>query len=170
MLAMALPSQADARPLPAWCWVPALGVAAGAADLAFAAAWWAPLGVAPIRIPQAIAGWVLGDPAARAGGLATAVFGALLYFSLTSLMVAGYLALARRLRSLVAHPLAFGAVHGVAMYVLLFEIVQRAIWFWNGQPQPQASPAWIAACVCAYVFLIGIPAALATRAHVHASA
>lgn len=170
MLAMALPSQADARPLPAWCWVPALGIAAGAADLAFAAAWWAPLGVAPIRIPQAIAGWVLGDPAARAGGMATAAFGALLYFSIISLMVAGYLAAARRVRSLVAHPLACGAVYGATMYVLLFEVVQRAIAWWSGQAQPQASAAWLVACICAFVFLIGMPAALAARAHLHAAA
>lgn len=170
MLAMALPSRADARALPAWCWVPALGIAAGAADLAFAAAWWAPLGVAPIRIPQAIAGWVLGDPAARAGGMVTAAFGALLYFSIISVMVAGYLAAARRVRSLVAHPLACGVVYGAAMYALLFEVVQRALALWSGQAQPQASPAWILACVCAYVVLVGIPAALAARVHLHAAA
>lgn len=168
MLAMAMP-HADARPLPAWFWIPALGIAAGAADLAFAVAWWAPQGVAPIRIPQAIAAWVLGDPVARAGGLATAVFGTLLYLSLVSLMVAGYLALARRLRSLVAHPLACGAAYGTAMYLLLFELVQRVVPLWTGQPQPPLPFAWIVACVFAYVLLIGIPAALATRAHLHAT-
>lgn len=169
MLAMALP-HADARPLPAWLWVPALGIVAGGADLAFAAAWWAPLGVEPIRIPQAIAGWVVGKPAAHAGGLATAVLGALLYLSLISLMVAGYLALARRMRPLAAHPFACGAAYGTAMYVLLFEVVQRVVPLWTGQPQPQVRFAWVVACVFAYVFLIGIPAALATRAHLKAAA
>lgn len=166
MLAMAMP-HADARPLPAWFWVPTLGIAAGGADLAFAAAWWAPLGVAPIRIPQAIAGWVVGNPAAQAGGLITAVFGTLLYLSLVSLMVAGYLTLARRLRSLAKHPFACGAAYGTAMYVLLFEVVQRVVPLWTGQPQPQLPFAWVVACVLAYVFLIGIPTALATRAHLH---
>jgi len=169
MLAMALP-HADTHTLPAWRWIPTLGIAAGGADLAFAAAWWAPLGVAPIRIPQGIAGWVVGNPAAYAGGWATAIFGALLYLSLVGLMVAGYLALARRVRPLVAHPLACGAAYGMAMYVLLFEVVHRAILVWTGQPQPQAPIAWVAACAFAYVFLIGIPAALATRAHLHAAA
>lgn len=162
------PAHATPHPVPAWAWISVLGIAAGAADLAFAAAWWAPQGVDPIRIPQSIAGWVIGSSAARDGGVAAGAFGVSLYLSLAVLMMAAYLALARRLRVLVAHPLSCGAGYGIALYGLLFQALPRVVPLWTDYPRTQAPVAWVVACVVAYVFLFGIPAALAARAHLRA--
>src|SRR5687768_14751701 len=86
-----------ALPSAAWAWVAVGGIGLGLADLAFAALYWfLHSGTPPIRIPQAIAGWVLGAHDARAGGIATALAGVALYCAIVSAMVAGYMRLASR--------------------------------------------------------------------------
>lgn len=146
--------------LPTYAWLPVVGIVIGGADLAFAAAYWAPHGVAPIRIPQSIAAWILGSHTARAGGWSTALFGMALYFTLTSLMVEFYHRLGTRHDVLLRRPYLCGALYGIAMYCLLFKL---AVPLWTGSPAAPEPVAWTVSCTLAYMLLIGIPCALFAR-------
>lgn len=151
---------AGLRALPVWAWVAGGGIVLGLADLGIAAGYWfLHSGTDPIRIPQAIAGWVLGREHARAGGMATALAGAALYCAIVGAMVAGYLRLASRWPRVHAHVADAGVVYGLAMYVLLFRIVLPL--FVAGEPH--ALPmSWTAACLAAYAG-IGVGCALIAR-------
>lgn len=149
--------------LPAWAWVAFGGVALGLSDLAFAALYWFLYsGTAPIRIPQSIAGWVLGPAAARAGGIATALAGAALYCAVVATMVAGYLGLSAWRPAVHAQVAFSGAMYGLAMYVLLFRIV-LPLAVPDPSPASAMPPSWTAACLAAYAG-IGIGCALLARA------
>jgi hypothetical protein len=137
-----------------------VGVLGGCADLGFAAAYWLPQGVAPIRIPQSIAAWVLGKEAAITGGSATALMGIALYCYLTTLMATLYVLMARRHPVLVRRPFLAGALYGAAMYLLLFRAI---VPLWTGIPSSPEPLEWTLACVAAFVFFIGIPSALCAR-------
>lgn len=155
--------QPVARPLPAWAWVACGGVALGLADLAFAALYWfLHSGVAPVRIPQSIAGWVLGPALARAGGVATALAGAALYCTVVAAMVAGYLKLSALRPALHAQVVLSGAMYGLAMYVLLFRLVLPLVAPAHA-PAPAMPTSWTIACLAAYAG-IGIGCALVARA------
>jgi hypothetical protein len=149
------------RSLPLWSWLLFGGVLAGTLDLAFAVGFWLLRdGVAPIRIPQSIASWVLGREAAISGGLATAALGMALYYYLTTTMVAAYHLLAGRYPLLLRRPLTMGTLYGVLMYALLFEV---AVPLWSAAPPRPQPLEWTLACIAAYAVLIGIPAALFAR-------
>jgi hypothetical protein len=137
------------RPLPAWAWTAAGGSLLALADLAFAAMFWSlRSGTPPIRIPQSIAAWVLGAPAAHAGGSATALAGMLLYACVVCAMAAGYARLWQRFAAVRAWGFAGGMVYGCAIYALLFHAVLPA---WSAAPPAAGQPwAWVVACLAAY--------------------
>ena len=111
------------RAWPAWASVALGGSALALADLAFASLYWfLHSGLAPVRIGQAIASWVLGSHAAHAGGVDAAIAGALLYCATVAAMVAGYMRLTTHWPRLHAHAWIAGSVYGIAMYALLFEV------------------------------------------------
>ncbi|MFT3761040.1 MAG: hypothetical protein QM761_00205 [Pseudoxanthomonas sp.] len=145
--------------LPLWFWG---GLLAAIADLSLAAGYWFVYDdVAPIRIPQSIASWLLG-PAARAEGMASAVLGFVLYVGVLCALMAAYQALARRLPALHRHPLACGATYGVAAYLLIFHLF---VPYFSAAVTTGPSPwHWTLTCMLAYVGLVGIPAALLARA------
>lgn len=143
-----------------WIWLLMGGLAVGTADLVFAIAWWAPLGTAPIRIPQSIAGWIIGREAAFAGGLTTALFGALLHYYLMTAIVTVYHVAARNHAMLRAHPLACGALYGAAWFALVHGI---AVPLFSAAPPRHFLPEWNLACLLAHMLLIGVPAAWMAR-------
>jgi uncharacterized membrane protein len=151
-----------ARPLPVWAWVAGGGIALGFADLAFAALYWSlHSDFPPIRIAQGIAGWVLGTQEARAGGIATALAGLALYAAIVAAMVAGYMRLARHWPRLHAHAWSAGTAYGLAMYVLLFDIVLPNF---SAATLPTHAPlSWTVACLAAYAG-IGLGCAAIARA------
>jgi uncharacterized membrane protein YagU involved in acid resistance len=138
------------------------GLTVGTLDLVFASAYWAQHGVPPTRILQAIAAWAIGDEAALAGGSSTVLLGALLHYAIMIAMAAGYAVAGRRFPQLLQRPLRHGAVYGAGLYLLMFEILVPL--FSASPPIRPARPDWIAACVLAYVVLVGIPCALFARA------
>lgn len=159
--------KAAVRPFPStwdrpaeWTWILLGALAVGTADLLFAIAWWAPLGSAPIRIPQSIASWVIGREAAFAGGAETAIAGALLHYALMAAIVALYHAAARTRPILRTRPLAAGALYGAAWFVLLHVIL---VPMFSAAPPTQFLPAWNLACLLAHMVLVGIPSALMAR-------
>lgn len=147
--------------MPLWCWLAACGVLLGGLDLAFAAGfWWLRSGVDPIRIPQSIAAWMLGRDAALSGGPATALLGLALYAHLTTAVVAAYYRLAERHVRLRERPVRMGALFGVTVYVVLFEVIVPLASAAASRSHPIE---WTLACIAAYPLLVGIPAALLTR-------
>ena len=149
---------------PAWAWIVFGGLSLGLGDLAFAALYWfLHNGLPPIRVPQAIAGWVLGSDVARAGGFATAFAGVALYCYLVGAMVAGYVRLHARSVRVRSAGLAGGVVYGLAMYALLFKVVLP---LFAANASGAAMPwHWTLACLAAYA---GIGAGCAAIAAAHA--
>ncbi|HEX2203022.1 MAG TPA: hypothetical protein VHG91_06980 [Longimicrobium sp.] len=80
------------------------------------------MGVAPIRIFQSIASGLLGREA-FAGGLQTALLGALLHFFIAFAVVATYLAASRRIAALTRHAVLCGLLYGVAVYTVMNFVV-----------------------------------------------
>ncbi len=131
------------------------GVCLAVSELGFAMAYWAMQQVPPIRIPQSIASWILGNHA-FAGGWTSALLGTALYALLMVGVVLAYRLASQRHHLLLRRPLVCGAVYGMAMYLLVFQIVVPH--FTAATAQPMA-PDWLLACVVAYIVLIGIPCA-----------
>lgn len=163
---MSSPSQtlASARPaVPTLFWPVMGGTAAAMLDLAVAAAYWGARGVAPDRIFQSIAAWLLG-PAAFTGGAATVALGAVLYAGVLSGVMGAYRLLARWFPILLHRPLGAGALYGASMYGLIFLVFVPH--FSAATPAAHAWQ-WHAVCVAVYVSLVGIPAALLARIQAH---
>lgn len=153
----ALPGHRERTPVAVW----AVLVASAAAmlDLLVAAVYWGARGVAPERMFQSIAAWLLG-PAAFRGGVDTVVLGALLYAGVLSVVMGLYRVLALRLPALRLHRLATGAVYGALMYGLIFLLLVPYV----SAAHPAAHPLqWHALCVLAYAVLVGLPSALLAR-------
>lgn len=95
----------------------------GMADLLFAMGfWWLAHQVRPERILQSIAcGW-LGD-ASYAGGMRSALVGAVSHFAIIFAFIAFYRQAARYAPVLRACPLAAGAVYGLGLYALMNFVV-----------------------------------------------
>jgi hypothetical protein len=144
------------RPLP---WLLLAAVAAAVLDLGFAVLFWAAEGVAPIRIPQSIAGWLLGR-AAYQGGIATAVLGTLVYTALMWALALLYRGLSRAFPRLLRQPVRFGLAYGALMYGLVFHI---AVPLFTAAGPSSQRPDWIVACAVAYMVLVGLPCAWAAR-------
>lgn len=144
------------RPIP---WLLLAAVAAAVLDLGFAVLFWAFEGVPPIRIPQSIAGWLLGR-AAYEGGIATAVLGTVLYIALMWTLAMLYRGLSRSFPQLLRQPVRFGLAYGALMYGLVFHIAVPL--FTAAGPASQRAD-WIVACVVAYMVLVGLPCAWAAR-------
>lgn len=141
-------------------WLIAGGCAAAIMDTLVAMAWWGPKGIAPEHILQGFTSWFIG-PQAFAGGLATALTGALIYAQLMCGLVALYYVCARRFALLWERPLLCGGVYGVLAYFAIFQMMVPALT--GTHPQMHDLP-WIAACVVAYVTLVGTSCALFSRA------
>jgi len=128
-------------------------------DLAVAMAYWVPRGIAPSRIPQSIAAWLLG-PAALSGGAPTALFGVLVYGQLLWGVAMLYAALARRHPLLLRRPFVCGALYGMAAYGAIFHLLAPLLF----GTHPVTTPSWLLTCLLAYATMIGIPCALFARA------
>ena len=141
-------------------WLLLGGYTVATLDMLCAIAYWAPRGVDASRVLQSIPAWFLG-PAAYAGGIATAVLGALLYGHLMWGVVALYHALSRRHPVLLRKPILYGACYGALAYFAIFGGLASLL---SGKPASLGEPAWILTCVVVYMILVGIPCALFSRA------
>ncbi|MCC8362368.1 hypothetical protein LK996_04690 [Lysobacter sp. A6] len=145
---LSLPSAA--RAWPAWAWIVGGGIALALADLVFAAGFWfLHSGTAPARIPQSIAAWFIGTHAARAGGIETALLGAVSYCALIATLVAVYVRIAARWPRVHAHVASVGVAYGVACYALVLRILVPA--FSAASSNAHDMPIeWTLACVAAW--------------------
>ena len=134
------------------------GLAAGALDILDAWIFFGLRGVSPVVILQSIASGLLGR-AAFQGGLRTAALGLALHLSI-ALVVSAVFVLASRVRpALVARPVLWGAVYGVAVFFAMRDIVLPLA----GVPAGRFSWAVFLNGITIHVLGIGIPIALIAR-------
>lgn len=143
-----------------WGGVLLAGAVAGTLDLLFTVAWWAPLGVAPVRVLHSVAAWLIGRDAALSGGLSTALFGASVHYVLMTAIAAGYFALARRFGAWLRHPVSSGLLYGAACYALVHGVL---VPHFSAAPPHAVRPEWMLSCLAAHMLLVGVPCALMAR-------
>jgi hypothetical protein len=116
-------------------------------------------GVSPIRILQSIAGGLLGR-AAFQGGLATAVLGLVLHFTIAFLIVGTYYVASGRLGALVRHAIPCGMAFGVAAYLVMnFVVVPLSAAGGASRTLPVVLNG-----LCIHIVGVGLPAALFAKA------
>jgi uncharacterized membrane protein YagU involved in acid resistance len=118
-------------------------------------------GAPPIRIFQSIAGGLLGRDAARGGGMATAALGAVLHFTIATIIVAVFVLASRRLPLLVRRPWLCGALYGLLAYAVMNFVVLPLSALHS--PLELAPPAVLVNGLLIHVFGVGLPAALFAR-------
>ena len=115
-------------------------------------------GVSPVRVLQFVASGPLGDSALVNSSYAAA--GLLVHFAIMACMAAAYMVAARQWRILSDRPLVAGALYGIALWLLMYWVVQPLRW---STPHPSHLVP-IAKQLFCHVILVGIPIALvATR-------
>ncbi|MGA9333115.1 MAG: hypothetical protein WBV39_02440 [Rudaea sp.] len=137
------------------------GGVAATLDIAYALTFWFfHSGVAPVAVLQTIAGGLLGLPAARAGGLPTALLGLALHYFMAMCMATAFFLVSRRFRLLLRQPVAAGVLYGALLYGIMNFIVLPL----SALPAHVWKPTLPALTdLCSHLFFVGVPIALATR-------
>ena len=133
----------------------------GTLDIADALIFYAIRGVAPIRILQGIASGLLGHTAFN-GGARTALLGLALHFFIAATVATIYI-LASRSLPLSRHPLLYGTLYGIAVYIVMNYVVLPLSHI-GLRPLPPLIP--LINGVAALIFFIGIPVALIARHYI----
>jgi hypothetical protein len=136
------------------------GTVVAVADMAVAMGYWATKGVVPTRILHSVAAGWLGRDAAIAGGLATAMLGAVSHLAIALAMVWCYWAISRRLPLLVERPLACGLAYGVATWAAMRFVVLPLSAAGGGGGQDLL---WQALHFASHLLVIGLPSAWLAR-------
>ncbi len=113
-------------------------------------------GVPAATVFQSIAGGLLGR-ASYQGGVATALLGVALHFFIAFCVCLTYLLASRRFTPLRRTPVLWGILYGIAVYVVMNQIVVPLSALPRGGP-----PAWpvVVNGVLIHMFGVGLPAAL----------
>jgi hypothetical protein len=138
------------------------GLIGGALDLTFAmtSAYLRTHGsVQPAGVLRYIAGGLLGKDA-FAGGTGTAALGLGLHFFIAICAAAVFVFAARRWRFLVARPIVFGALFGIAMYAFMNAIVLPLSML---PPRTTFPLIAMGLDLLSHMFLFGVPIALMAR-------
>jgi hypothetical protein len=133
----------------------AAGVLCGVMDISAAFITWVPQGVPARIILQGIASGLLGTPAFR-GGCATAALGLGIHFFIAIVAAAVFYAASRKLPWLVHRPYIAGILYGIAVYVVMYWIVQPLSRFHRGR----FSVAHTIVAVLTHIVCVGLPIAL----------
>jgi hypothetical protein len=133
----------------------AAGLLCGAMDLIAAFITWVPQGVPARMILQGIASGLLGMPAFR-GGFAIAALGLGLHFFIAIVAAAVFYTASRKLSWLVRRPYIAGILYGVAVYVVMYWLVQPLSRFHRGR----FSVAHTIIAILTHIVCVGLPIAL----------
>ena len=129
---------------------------AGTLDILYAALMSSMFGNGPASMLRMVASGPV--PAATGWGAQGSVLGLIVHFTLMAIMAAVYVLAARRMPALVAKPIQWGVLYGLATYVVMNWLVVPARF---DTPLPP-SPLSIATQLFAHIVLVGIPIALMT--------
>jgi len=136
----------------------------GTLDIVYAIAFWYPRGVAPARIFQSIAAGIYG-PASFSLGVHTVAIGAALHYFIALCIVLVYWVASQRIDALARRPIVWGSVYGVLVYLVMNYVVIPL----SATKRPAFLLSWVVCSVLVHAFLIGVPAALFSRAALRAS-
>jgi hypothetical protein len=137
------------------------GFFAGTFDITYACLYWAiKAGLPPTRIFQSVARGLLGAESFR-GGARTAALGLFLHYFIAITMSVVYYFAVRKWPPVYKHPIRWGAVYGLGLYVVMNYVVipLSAI----GSGGTSKDKVWIGLSILVHMFLIGVPIALATQ-------
>jgi hypothetical protein len=117
-------------------------------------------GATPMRVFQGIASGLLGRSAIT-GGWPPALLGIAIHFFIAFTIVLVFLVASRYLGTLARHPIAWGIIYGIAVYLVMNRVVipLSAIGSTAWPPFPV-----LANGVLIHMFGVGLPAGLAARA------
>lgn len=135
------------------------GLAAGGIDLAAAFIQSIARGGTPGRVLQAIASGLLGADAFE-GSAGVLVLGAVLHFVIALGAAAVFVAAARRVRWLVAHPFVSGPAYGIVVYAVMNLVVLPL----SAIPYEPTYPlSTLATGIGIHMLCVGLPIALVAR-------
>lgn len=137
------------------------GLLVGTLDIADAIVFFGLRGVSPTRILQGIAFGLIG-PSAFKRGLGSAVLGLFLHFLIATTVAAVYLLASRRL-PLSRHPLLFGILYGITVYIVMNYVV-LPLSHVGLRPLPPLVP--LINGVAALILLVGLPTAFIARRYI----
>jgi hypothetical protein len=146
---------------PLWKVIAGATLLVGTLDISDAFIFYGLRGVSPIRILQGIASGIYGRPA-LAMGHRSALIGLICHFFIAFCATSVFLLAARKL-PLARRPWLYGALFGVALYIVMNYIVLPLSKI-GLRPMPPLVP--LVNGVAALVFCIGIPLALIARRYV----
>lgn len=134
------------------------GLICGVLDIAYAFALYGARGVPPIRLLQGIARGLIG-PAALRGGMATALLGLLLHFTIAFGAAVTFCLAGRKLGWMTRRAFSSGLLFGVAVYLFMNFVVipLSAIHRW-----PMLGTLFFVNLI-EHMFIVGPPIALAAR-------
>ena len=134
------------------------GVSAGVLDIVAAFIVYGLRGASPVRILQSISSGLFGV-AAFQGGMSTAALGLALHFFIAGVATWVYYLGSARMPIFVRRPVAFGALYGIAVYVVMNFIVVPL----SAVPKRPFSAHLAAVIVIVHVVCVGMPIAFAVR-------
>jgi hypothetical protein len=135
------------------------GLIAGTLDIsaAFLAAWLR-AGVGPVRVLHFVASGLIGAVAFN-GGAKTAILGLALHFLIATAATIVFYVASRKLLSLIEHPINFGLLYGIAVYLFMnFVILPLSA----VARRPMTLSGFIIG-ILTIMFCIGLPIALIVR-------
>jgi len=135
------------------------GLIAGTLDItaAFLTAWFR-AGVTPVRVLQFVASGLLGA-ASFNGGTKTVLLGLALHFLIATVATAVFYFASRKLLVLIEHPVVFGLLYGVVVYVVMnFAVLPLS----RIQPRPMTLTGFTIG-ILTLMLCIGLPIALIVR-------
>lgn len=134
------------------------GLVAGTLDLALAVTFFRIEGAPLAAVPHAIASGWLGARAIH-GGATDAILGIALHFLIALVVAAVYYLLSRTIRLLNHQPILSGTVYGLAVFLVMQNIVVPL----SAEPHSQPSTAWLIVDLASHVLFVGITIAMITR-------
>ena len=132
----------------------------GTVDILWAMANSAFNGRGPIWVFQSVAGGLHGS-ATFQGGFGTAVQGMLIHYFIASCVMTTYFLAGRRVPALTRYPAVCGIAYGIAVYVVMYQIV-LPLSAYHSKGITWGVP--LAKGLFIHMFGVGLPAALAARA------
>jgi hypothetical protein len=114
--------------------------------------------VKPLHLLQGIAGGLLG-PRTFEGGIATAVLGLFCHFFIAFSAAAVYVLVSRSVPVLLVHPLVFGPLYGIAVYLFMNRVVVQLS---NATKYPFSFQLMLIGVII-HIICVGTPIALAAR-------
>jgi len=134
------------------------GTICGIMDITAAVVVYGTMGAKPLRLLQGIAGGVLG-PRTYQGGIATALLGLALHFTIAFGAATVFFIASRAFRFLIDHAVLSGILYGISVYFFM----QRVVIPLSHANRNPFSLKFMIIGIVIHIFCVGLPIALSIR-------